>query len=143
MIAAHLCVGLSHVYSTQICSFLPRSHVKSGLTADNLALISKYRTDTSAHGAELSGQFGPVSTAPKLRPAANRSVTRFALSQHVEIARTWSQTGLKPNSITLTWLQTGSKLVADRSEAGRRPASSCYIWLPLRPASDPSATGIA
>jgi len=32
---------------------------------------------------------------------------------HVEIARTWSQTGSKPNSVTLSWSQTGPKLVAD------------------------------
>jgi len=32
----------------------------------------------------------------------------------------WSQTGSKLNSITLS----GSKLVADRFEAGRRPASN-------------------
>jgi len=31
---------------------------------------------------------------------------------------------LRPNSITLSWSQTGPKLVADRSEAGRRPAAS-------------------
>jgi len=31
---------------------------------------------------------------------------------------------VKANSITLSWLQTGPKLVADRFEAGRRPAAS-------------------
>ena len=48
-----------------------------------------------------------------LRPAASRCATRFELSRHVQIARTWSQTGSKPNSITLSWSQTGSKLVTD------------------------------
>jgi len=39
--------------------------------------------------------------------------SRFELSRYVEIARTWLQTGSKPNSITLSWPQTGPKLVAD------------------------------
>jgi len=32
-----------------------------------------------------------------------------------------------PNSITLSWSQTGPKLVADRSEAGRRPLSDLLL----------------
>ena len=53
-------------------------------------------------------------------------------SSYVEIDRTWSLTGsqlvYKSNSITLTWLQTGPRLVADllarASEQGDRPNSS-------------------
>jgi len=53
-------------------------------------------------------------------------------SSYVEIALTWSLTGsqlvYKSNSITLTWLQTGPRLVADllarASEQGDRPNSS-------------------
>jgi len=63
--------------------------------------------------------FGLDQLRTGLRPASSR----FKLSRHVEIARTWSQTGSKPNSITLSWSQTSPKLVADRSEAGRRPVA--------------------
>jgi len=45
----------------------------------------------------------------------------FDMSRYLEPTRSWSQTGSKPNSIMLS----GSKLVADRFEAGRGPASSC------------------
>jgi len=46
---------------------------------------------------------------------------RFELSQHVEEARTWSQTGSKPNSSTLS----GRRQVRSRSLTCHRPASSC------------------
>jgi len=53
-------------------------------------------------------------------------------SSYVETAGTWSQTGsqlaYKSNSISLSWLQTGPRLVADllarASELGDRPNSS-------------------
>jgi len=49
----------------------------------------------------------------QLRTGLRPSSSRFELSRHVEIARpawTWSQTGSKPNSITLSWSQTCSEL---------------------------------
>jgi len=51
-------------------------------------------------------EFGLDQLRTGLRPGSSR----FELSRH---ARTWSQTGSKPNSITLSWSQTGPKLVAD------------------------------
>ena len=39
--------------------------------------------------------------------------SRFELSQHVEIAEIWSQASSKPNSVTLSWSETGPRLVAD------------------------------
>jgi len=44
---------------------------------------------------------------PGLQPASSR----FELSRHVEPAQSWLQTGSKPNSITLSWSLTASKLV--------------------------------
>jgi len=41
------------------------------------------------------------------------------MSRYLEPARRWSQTGSKPDSITLS----GSKLVADRFGAGRGPVA--------------------
>jgi len=70
----------------------------------------------------------------------------------VEIAPTWSQTSSKPNSIMLSWSQTGSMLVADlparASELDDRPNSSSLqvcnqLRTCLRPASNLSATRIA
>jgi len=52
-----------------------------------------------------------------VRPAGNQSATRFELYRHVEIARTCSNLVAdwfsKPNPITLSWSQTGPKLVAE------------------------------
>ena len=45
---SHLCVGPLHLCSAQLCLFLLRSHVKSGLTADSLAPVPNCRIDTSA-----------------------------------------------------------------------------------------------
>jgi len=54
--------------------------------------------------------------------------------------RNWS----KPNSITLSWSQTGSKLVADLLVLARAIAASKFqLAAGLRPASDVSATRIA
>ena len=55
-------------------------------------------------------EFGLDQLRTGLRPGS----IRFELSRYVEM--------LEP---ARTWSQTGSKLVADRSEDGRRPASSC------------------
>ena len=90
-------------------------------------------------------EFGFDQLRTGLRPVSSR----FELSRHVEIARTWSQTISNPNSITLSWSQTGLRLVADRAEAGLKPASSCQLAASqakfqldagLRPASNLSAT---
>jgi len=58
-------------------------------------------------------EFGLDQLRTGLRPGSSR----FELSRHVKIARTcyrtWSQTGSKPNSITLSWSQTGPRLVTD------------------------------
>jgi len=43
------------------------------------------------------------------------------VSNCIEIARTWSQSGSKPNSIMLSWSQTGPKLVTDLQRAGIWP----------------------
>ena len=59
------------------------------------------------------------------------------MSRLLERARIWSQTGSKPNSITLSWSQT--ELVADLQQAVIWPIIE-HELAGLRPASDLSAT---
>jgi len=81
-------------------------------------------------------EFGLDQLLTGMRPGSSR----FELSRHVEIARTWSQTGSKPNSITLSgrrqfqcWSQTVPKLVADLlARASSLLASSMIGQIPAR-----------
>ena len=58
----------------------------------------------SCFGAECFGISGTdFLWAVCLSCHPTNSVTRFEISLHVEIAQIWSQTGSKPNSITLSW----------------------------------------
>jgi len=77
-----------------------------------------------------------------LRPASNLSTTSFEPDSVMEFgfelvcdqlraARSWSQTGSKPDSITLSWSQTGSKLVRSWSQTGSNQLRTCQ-----RPASN-------
>jgi len=58
--------------------------------------------------------------------------------------RTGSQTGSNPNSITLSWSLTGSKLVADLlARASKLHDAKFQLAAGLQPASNLSATRIA
>ena len=97
-LACHLARYQRAITSQQVCD---RSATSLGPVCDQDSVV----------------EFGSDQLRTGLRPCRFEKVRAISTcrdsSNLLEPGRTWSQTGSKPNSITLSWSQTGPRLVTD------------------------------